>query len=188
VAEAFDASVMGIDGMAPWVDVVVARAKAQGLQGRCRFVHGNIRNFLHESANHDAILMIALGAVLGDAAATVAKLRRLVRPGGLIVIDDGYLVGRPPNQPGWESYVSLEETERRLTQHGDRIEVRLDRRSSMEAFDQDSAAAIERRAENLARRRPELEEMLREFLTEQQWEVSLWNTDLMPAMWCLRRV
>lgn len=188
VADDFDALVTGIDGMAPFLETAREQAVARGLEGRCQFVHGNLRDVLHQPMIHDAVLMIALGPILGDAAATVAALRRVVRPGGLIVIDDGYLVGPPPDEPGWEAYATLEETERRLVQHGDHIGARLDRRASMEAFDQVAADGIERQAETLVRRRPEWGDMLREFLAGQYWESSLWNTDLMPAIWCLRRV
>ena len=187
VADTFNASVVGIDGMAPFVEYANAQVKAKGVDERCRFEHGNLRDILKQSVTYDAALMIALGPVLGNAADTMAALRRVVRPGGLIVIDDGYLVGRQPDGPGWEAYTKLEETEQRLTQYGDQIEVRLDRRDSMKAFDQVADGSIERRAVSLARRRPELEEILREFLSKQQWEVSIWNTDLMPAMWCIRR-
>ena len=103
------------------------------------------------------------------------------------MIEDGYLLGRRPDEPGWEAYAPLQETERRLTQHGDRIETRLERLAPMKAFDRVVGPAIERRAETLARRRPELAVMLRELLAGPFGESSHWNHDLMPALWCLRR-
>lgn len=187
MAEAFDARVHGIDGTAAFLAMARQSAKARGLAGRCQFVEGDLREAVRTPAAHDAVLLIALGPVLGDAAETMAALRNLVRPGGLILIDDGYLTGPPPDEPGWEAYAPLKETERCLTRHGDHIEARLDRRESMADFDRVADPAVLRNAAAITKRRPDLAESLQAYLTQAFGEAALWNTDLMPALWCLRK-
>ena len=46
---------------------------------------------LAQASEYDVVLLLSVGPVSGDHEQTVADLRTLVRAGGYIVIDDGFL-------------------------------------------------------------------------------------------------
>ena len=86
-----------------------------------RFEVGDLRQAVKASRTYDVAILAAVGAI-GDYRRTVLEVRRIVRPGGVLVIDDGFLegdAGRTP--PGYGYYRSRGETVRELTSHGDRM-------------------------------------------------------------------
>jgi SAM-dependent methyltransferase len=182
LARRFRAHVLGIDAFAPFVEQ--ARAAAEGLS--CRFEHGDLREALRRPECFDAVLLIALGPVLGDPAATVGALRGVVVDGGLMVIDDAYLAGTPPSAD-WAGYPDRAATEAALTRHGDALLARAERTPAMQAFNQRALDLIRARVEALKAARPELEDMLERYLERQAFETDVLAGPVVPAVWVLRR-
>lgn len=187
-ARAFEARVLGIDAFPPFVDRARRKASAAGLGRRCRFVLGDLRDALRKERGHDAVAMVALGPVLGDVAATIRAMRATVRPGGLIVFDDGYLAEGVAPPPGYEGHVGLDATEAGLRACGDDILERRERTPAMRAYDAITLERIGGRARRLLRRRPELRRLVEAYLTRQEREIAVLAGPLVPAVWLLRRV
>lgn len=189
VAAALGCHVLGVDGFLPFVAEAERLAQAQGLGHLCRFRHGDLRDVVREGPLYDAVLLISVGPVLGDYTRTIEALRACVRPGGLILLEDAYPTPEAETQPpSTTEGPGHEDLLRQLTVHGDRLLV--ERTEPPERRAEDNArntAAIERRAEALARAHPKAASALRDFVAR-QYEESQWlDTETVGALWLLER-
>ena len=78
--------VLGVDAMNPFIDEARRRAEAAGVADRCRYRLDDLRRMLSAEGRFDGVLWMAMGERLGDLRDTVRQLRRLVKPGGWVVI------------------------------------------------------------------------------------------------------
>lgn len=187
VSRTFEARVTGIDAFAPFIARADERARASALDDRCRFVTGDLRSALPPERAFDAVLLIAVGPVLGGPRLTVAELREWVRDDGVMIIDDAYRASDSPPGDAPDGYMSLESTERALTAHGDRIEARRERPASVNDLDARALAWIRWRASALAAERPELADTLTAYVERQVRETILLEEGCTPATWLIRR-
>jgi hypothetical protein len=135
------------------------------------------------------VIYAALGGILGTVDQCVGLLRQPVRPGGHMVIDDGFLAGTERiRQPGYESYVLHKETLTLLTAHGDEIlrEVIIPV-DDIREVNQRQTALIRKRAERLSRRYPDAADSLAQYVERQERECALLEADVVGAVWLLRR-
>jgi ubiquinone/menaquinone biosynthesis C-methylase UbiE len=192
IARRFGCSVIGIDlheGL-----IADARMAASALElARCRFVVGDIVELVDVVGPADAVVYAALGDVLGPLDDTVGVIRRCVRPGGLIVVNDSFISDPGVSPPGgFEEYGSLDETRDRLTAFGDALVVEAfegddddpDELDDDESVDE--AALVAARAKDLARRRPDLAECLDAFVRSQSDEYEYLERATRGAVWALR--
>ncbi|MFY0563185.1 SAM-dependent methyltransferase [Archangium lansingense] len=190
LAREFGVRVLGVDGFAPFVEEARKRAVERGLSELCELRQGDLRDAVQELIGMDVVMLLAVGPVLGNAAETVGALRRCVRPGGYILINDGYVAEgvAVDSSPDLKDYAHLEETRRRLQSHGDRL-VRelLPSTEETDAYNASNTEAIRRRAEAIAARYPEAAALVREFVAEQERQSELLTTDLLGALWLLQR-
>lgn len=187
LAKAFDAHVTGFEGHTGFVRQARQAAEAAGLSERCRFVAGDLRGAFAEEARYDAVLMIAVGPVLGDMAATVGALRTLTKAGGLIVIGDGYLEDGTPPTDAYVTYADRATTDAALTRFGETIVARRERGPALAAFNDLTLTAVPRRAEVLKAKHPEIAAELDAYVARQFEEVALMDGPVVPAIWALRR-
>jgi cyclopropane fatty-acyl-phospholipid synthase-like methyltransferase len=181
--------VVGVDGFPPFVAEAERAAGAEGLSGRCRFRHADLRAVVQEGTLYDAVLLVSVGPIFGDHASTVKALRTCVRPGGFMLFDDMYLApGAGGQVPEYAQYAEREETLRRLTSHGDLL--RYESTSPPEeliAHNQRNTEAIAKRAQELARAHPEAAAVLEAFVERQREECELLETRTVDALWVLER-
>ena len=95
IAQAMETGV----GLLPFLQSARVLATERGVSHSCRFEQGDIRNLLGQEAQYDVALLLSVGPVLGDYEQTIAGLRRLVRAGGYIVIEDGFLAECRQSKP-----------------------------------------------------------------------------------------
>jgi SAM-dependent methyltransferase len=188
LAEHLGVRVLGIDAFQPFLQAARALATERGVSHRCRFREGDIRHLLGQDAQYDAALLLSVGPLLGDYEQTVAGLRTLVRGGGYLVIEDGFLpdgVAAPPLAAGYDGH---SETLRRLTARGDVVvrevicpieQARLVNRRNTDL--------IRQRASLLRARHPAYEQLIDEYVARQERETRLLGTDVRCAIWVLRR-
>lgn len=189
LARKFGFRVFGIDGFQPFIDEARNRAEAHGVSDLCRFELGDLREDLTRYRDFDVVVYAALGGILGTVDQFVGLLRWSVRPGGYLVIDDGFLAGGEGiREPGCESYVSHEETLALLTAHGDELvrEVIVPV-EDLRDTNRRQTALIRTRAEGLARRYPSAADSLAQYVARQERECALLETDVVSAVWLLQR-
>ena len=187
VARAFEAKVLGVDGHQDFVEIARQAAMDAGLDGQCRFVCDDLRSQLVGAADYDAVLMIALGPVLGDYAATMGLLRSVAKEGGLIVIDDAFLDMADAPSEAYEDYLGQEETEAGLQSHGDVIIVRQIRSPKLARFNDKLLEMLPIRARELALKHPELDGEIKAYVERQFEEVAFMDDQIVPALWVLRK-
>lgn len=187
LAERLDLRVEGIDAFPPFLEAARALAEERGVSSSCVFREGDIRSLLGQIAQYDAVLLLSVGPVSGDHQKTVADLRRLVRPRGCIVIEDGFLAGGVAHLPGCEAYAGHSETLRRLTAYGD-VLVREIVCSAEEtrSMNEKNTALIWQRAHRLKVSHPDLADAIDQYVAGQERETEILGTDLICAVWVLR--
>lgn len=190
LASTYGCEVEGVDGLPAFVDHADKEARAQALEPRCQYRVGDVRTEVEVARDYDVVMMLALGEILGDLRETIEKLRRCVRPGGCILIDDAFLRNDMPSGLGSsDRCYSHGQTLDLLQSSGDEIlgERLLDGPDVVKWY-KESAALLHRRAKALAARHPSSAHALMEFAQRQVQEVGLLSGPVVGAMWLLRRV
>jgi len=180
--------VHGIDLFPPFLGEARARAESAGISELCRFEVGDLRQAFKARRKYDVAVLAAVGAI-GDHARTVLEVRRIVRPGGVLVIDDGFLENDAgPTPPGYGYYRSRGETVRELTSHGDRMmDERLVPADELREYNRINTELIRRRAAELAARAPELAEALERYVQSEAEECAFLESRTTAAIWLLER-
>lgn len=189
IAQRLRLAVTGIDLFSPFIDDATQKAASAGLSDLCIFRRADILKYVDTGELFDLAIFAAMGDVLGPLDESMGILRRMVRPGGYIIIHDDYVKeGGSTDFKRWEGYVGRDETIRRLQAHGDKIvrEVPEADENLLAEYEQDNNC-IRRRAEDLAGRQPELREMLMAFVRDQIDECDFMAENMAPVVWVLKR-
>jgi SAM-dependent methyltransferase len=187
IAGELDLRVTGIDLFAPFIPECEARARAAGVGGLCTFVHGDVAKLAGTIEPADVIVYAALGDVLGPIPETMRIIRRYAKPGGHIIVSEGYLRdGGSRDVPGFENMRPREEMLAAWTAHGDVL-------VSERVFEDDNgdgdqeAAKIWQRASKLAVQHPERKDALLGFARDQSQEYAFLATHFVSALWTFRK-
>ena len=126
--------------------------------------------------------------MLGNYEQTVAGLRRLVRAGGYIVIEDGFLADGVARLPLAEGYAGHSETLRQLTACGDMVaqEV-ICSTEQARSVNQRNTDLIRQRASLVRASHPAFVRLIDEYVARQERETQILGTDVLCAIWVLRR-
>ena len=191
LAQAHAIDGIGVDGMEAFVSHANQRSRSLDLHHRIRFVCEDVLDVVQEAsgASVDLVMMLALGPVLGELSESITLLRRCVRPGGYILVDDAYLAeGIDPADERFEGCLPHAETLQALTSSGDEIVAeRAYEDAAYHAWCREMTGKITARAVSLARRMPELGEAVLAFAKRQREETELLTGPVVGALWLLRR-
>jgi SAM-dependent methyltransferase len=172
--------VHALDAFAPFIESARDLARRRGVTRRCTFEVADLRR-VPRSRRFDAALMIGVRP-LHDAA---PRLRSLVRPGGLYVIDDAVQLGRPPPDA---HALTPEQADALIAATGDRVlERRLSTPSAIGDMNDRIYARLAARARELAAQHPRLRPALRELLRRQRRSNRLLTGPLRPCLWIVQR-
>ncbi len=178
----------GIEAFPPFMEAGRALASRRGVADRCRMEAGDLRQHLGRPETYDAVLLLSVGPVLGDHRRTVGGLRTLVRPGGLLVLEDGFLAQGIDALEHCEGYAGRDETVRQLTAHGDELlREQIIPAGVMREINEKNTALIRARARGLMARHPDRADALAAYVARQEEETRRLGTDLICATWVLRR-
>lgn len=180
--------VEGIDAFQPFLQAARTLATERGVSHRCRFEQGDIRHLLRQAGQYNVALLLSVGPVLGDYEQTVAGLRGLVRAGGYMVIEDGFLADGVAPLPLAEGYAGHSETLRRLTACGDVVaqEIICPMEQSR-SVNQRNTDLIRQRASLVRASHPAFKQLIDEYVARQERETQILGTDVLCAIWVLRR-
>ena len=188
VARSLGLQVRGVDMLEPFVEEARQRAEAAGVATLCTFECGDARQLLNDPGRYDVVLLISVGEIFGALDATVQALRTVARPGGYLVIDDGYLpTDARVSYPGWDHLANHEETMRRLTSCGDAI-VQEALVTSEEMAEMNAAynRRIQARVKQLTHAHPEHSAALSAYVAKELDESQKLETQIQCATWLLR--
>jgi len=188
VAERLGARVVGVDAFPPFLEAARALAAERGVGHLCAFREGDILEVLRGEASHDVVLLVSVGPLLGDHRRTLEGLRRQVRPGGLVLIADGFLAEGVDALPGYEGCASRADTLRQLAAFGDVLVREIVTPPAETRAENDRYTALIRgRAERLRRLHPDLAGLMDAYIARQEHEVAQIERGFVCATWILRR-
>jgi demethylmenaquinone methyltransferase / 2-methoxy-6-polyprenyl-1,4-benzoquinol methylase len=104
LAEATDASIVGVDISEPMLDVGRKRVSAAGLDHRIRLQQAGAERLPFPDASFDAVTFTYLLRYVADPAATLAELGRVLRPGGGMASLDFFVPPHPFWRLSWRAY------------------------------------------------------------------------------------
>lgn len=97
--------VLGVDLFRPFIESCEEFAEKRGVSELCQFIHGDILKLAGNIEPCDVAIFRALGDVLGPLDQTVSVIRQYVKPGGYMIISDGFIKdGGSSDFPGFERY------------------------------------------------------------------------------------
>ncbi len=175
---------LGIDGVAEFIDEARKQAAGSGLSGLCEFRHGDVYSAAAEldaaGEKFDIVVLGAVGPILGDYGETLSVCANRLVPGGIIVMEDGYIPDEsdfkhPPLLKrnvlmGYAKQAGLELLEERI----DTVEE--PREAEAHEF-----AAVEQRCRELIAEHPEDARLFENYIRKQKEEYEILATKLTCA-------
>lgn len=185
VAEDLNLKVLGVDLFEPFIRSCRELAEIRGVSEVCHFVHGDILKLIGNIDPGDVVILAALGDVLGPLDQTVAVIRQYAKPGGYIVISDGYIKdGGSSDFPGFEQYAEHDDMIARLTACGDTFVSEIIEEVDFNRGEDELIAA---RARALAAQRPEIAADIMDYAEAQAREYDFLDENFVSAIWVLKR-
>jgi SAM-dependent methyltransferase len=170
----------GVELFEPFIAECEMRAEAAGVGDLCDFIHGNIVKQAGALPPADVAIYAALGDVLGPPPETMAIVSRFVKPGGFVLISDGFVrEGGSADFTGFEYATSRDDVLAGWMAHGDHLVLESLARDD----DGGEAEVIKRNVESLALRYPELKDKLLQFARDQQAEYDFLEQNFVSAVW-----
>jgi ubiquinone/menaquinone biosynthesis C-methylase UbiE len=180
--------VIGVDACKPFIEVAIQKAIEHNVQDLCKFIYGDIRLFVREKREFDLVVYASLGGVLGNFSEIIKRIRNCVKPGGFILIDDGYLKGEEKvDRVGYEHYVTHSETIKQLTSSSDKIVVEISTEGITRDINIGYLEAIKRRAATATQKFPHLKKSIEEYIKNQEIECEVIEKYILGALWVIQR-
>jgi ubiquinone/menaquinone biosynthesis C-methylase UbiE len=192
IAHKLQVKVKGIDIIPAFIEFAEQKAKEFSVTHLCKFAVEDINETVKKESGYDCVILGAVGNVLGDLrnpAETLTKLKATVKPGGFILIDEGFIPDESKRENirhnnalyfteqqwmAWFKETGLELIET-ASGHG---EGNLDKDSGM--------AAITARAGELIEKHPDKKELFEGYVRCQQNEYDDIDDSLVCVTWILR--
>jgi SAM-dependent methyltransferase len=189
LARQFGFQTHGIDLFEPFIEEARQRAQGMGIGDKCRFEQGDISQAITGPGDYDMVLLIWMGGVLGDAAQSIRRIRQLIRPGGLMVIGDGYLrEGVRADHPLLKRFECHETLQEKLTMHGDLLVNELEIPADMtNAFYREYINSLRKGAKKCAEEHPEHAGILWEYVNSNDLICKVMESAVQSCLWLIRK-
>lgn len=170
----------GIDGIGEFIAEANQKAKEYKVESLCRFEQADIREKINELPAFDVIILGAVGQVFGDYLATLTKLKRCLKTGGIILIDDAYI----EDSSAFNHSALLKRSEL-LKQISEARMVLIDEKTVNNADEQQSEYEqefdyITLRCKELIKKYPSQKILFEEYIKKQNEEYSVLTNDVVP--------
>ena len=189
LAKNFGFKVVGVDASEPFLADARTRAKQYSVDSRSKFLNADIREFVKTARNYDLVILASLGGIFGGYKQTIEVLRSVIKSGGYMIIDDGFLRGEKPLQrPGYSHYLPHQAVIKGLTSFEDQLisEVILTNEENS-AIDREYIGALKKRSIPLIKKQPELKKLIDKYIENQEVECDIIENNLTGAIWLLRK-
>jgi len=179
----------GVDLSVPFLDEARRKAAEYGVAGLCEFKQDDLIRFVGQARDYDIAVLISLGAILGGFDQTVGSMRKAIKKGGYIIIDDGFLTSAPKLiRRHYRHYAPHEKTLGLLASHGDTIVTeRIYTDEEKRAINDFYIESISRKAGEIVQENPSLEEPLVRYIEGQKEECEVIDEYITGAMWLIKK-
>ena len=192
VAKKLNVRVKGIDLMPEFIEYAAQKAKEYNVEDLCEFLVDDINEAVTTEKGYDCVVFGAAGVdVFGGPTEALRKLKATVKPGGFILIEEGYI---PPDSKRDDIRYNAG------AYYPEQFWMDLFRDSGLElietasghsegALDSDSGmAAITARADELIEKYPEKKTILEGYVSNQRNEYADIGDSLVCVTWILRKL
>ncbi|HEN21231.1 MAG TPA: class I SAM-dependent methyltransferase [Desulfobacteraceae bacterium] len=188
IASKFRHRVVGVDRMTAFLEDARQKASEYHVSRLCEFINQDIMEFVSTEHEFDLVILASLGGIFGTLKNTVAQLRTQVRPGGYMLIDDGYLrKAGSLKRKGYEHYKNHEDTIKELTAFGDLVLQEINTTDVSLKINDEYMSSIEKRAKQLVAQHPELENDINAYIQLQAEECDVIHNQIEGALWLLQK-
>jgi cyclopropane fatty-acyl-phospholipid synthase-like methyltransferase len=188
LAEELGFRAKGVDGFAPFLREAEGKAREHGVAQLCDFQLGDMRVAVESEQGFDVVIYASVEGVLGTFSDSVAKMRKTLRPQGYMVIDDGFLKkGHSLSRKGYGHYAPRKETLKQLKSHGDRVVKEMSTEAQTAQINAEYLDVITKQARELKALRPDLTDLLEEYVQSQQQECEVIDEYISGAMWLVQK-
>jgi len=194
VAQKLQTRVKGVDLIPEFIDIATQKAHEYDVAGLCDFAVGDINETVATETDYDIVILGAVGDVLGNPSETLRKLKRVVKTGGHILIDESYMKDDgKPEDIRYKNYEYLTEKQWAALFAESGLElVETVSASSLESPENlDSVSGmryITKRANELMEKHPDKKAMFEGYVRSQQSEYDDIDNSLEGAVWILRKL
>ena len=122
IIERFQARVTAVDISSPMLDAARERAQGCGALERLQLLKADVAEYTPEPASFDLTVMLGGGGIAGGFAGICARLAQWTRPGGHVLIVDGFWA----RAPAAEYLAHLEATVDEFRDHRGNVEAGVD--------------------------------------------------------------
>lgn len=181
LAQELGCKVMGIDILPDFIEFAKAKAKELSVDDLCVFAVGDINEAVKVESGYDIVVLGAVGDVLGTPEETICKLKKTIKPGGYILIDDAYGSGSDNDyctREGWS--VIFEKMNVRL------IAEKLGDHDELAILNREQQRLIVSRANELKDKYPEKAHLFESYIVSQQDECNELESEISGVTLLLR--
>ncbi len=187
LAKEIGCHVKGIDLIGDFIEYAKNKAEEWEVGHLCEFAAGDINEAVDNETGYDLVVLGAVGSVMGDPKETLKKLKRTVKPGGYIIVDDGYIM-EGAEAPRLEAeYYTKEHWTRTFYDEGLRLIAEINAGEETQSVNDSNTAAIAARAEELVNLHPEQSDLFEDYVVSQVEECDDMTDRVVSAMWVLQR-
>ncbi len=174
IAQVLGCRVKGIDIMTDFIDYAREKAEQYSVSSLCAFSVGDITEAVMIEKDYDVVILGAVGDVLGPPDKTIEQLKSTIRPGGYILIDDGY------GKQGSEiDYYTRDEWLDICRKCGVRmVDELLIADEKLERINAVQQRHIRRRCEELMKKYPEQAHLFESYIASQRAECDMLEQDI----------
>jgi cyclopropane fatty-acyl-phospholipid synthase-like methyltransferase len=188
IAENLNLNVLGIDLFEPFIDCCKQQAESRDVSELCHFIRADILKLAGKIEPFDVAIYAALGDVLGPLDQTISVIRQYTRPGGYMVIGDGYIRdGGSSDFPGFEQYAERSDMITQLIACGDTLVGEIIQTNDCDKGEHDEGEKIAARAKAIAARQPEIAAEVLNYAEAQAAEYEFIDENFIGAIWVLKR-
>ncbi len=188
IASNFGFDVTGVDAMPEFLKDANKKSSEYQVSGLCTYIEQDILTYVIDKHNFDIVILASLGGIFGSNKKTIKNLRTQVRPGGYMIIDDGYLKKKEfLSRKGYSHYRNYEKTVEELTMFKDRLLTEIPTTEVNIEINDEYLKVIENRSIELIDQYPELEKDLNNYLDLQREECDILNSELTGMIWVLEK-
>ena len=192
IAQQLRVRVKGIDLMPEFIEYGLKKAKEFGVEDLCEFVIEDINEAIKTERDYDCVVFGAAGVdVLGGPAEALSSLKATVKPGGFILIEEGYIPTggkREDIRYNSDTYFPLQHWIDLFDQANLELVESASGHSEGGLDNETGLAAIIARANELIEKRPEKKELFEGYVRNQRNEYADIDDSLETVTWVLKKL
>jgi len=189
IARSLGYRVLGIELYEPFIADCIRAAQFAKVEDRCTFELGNIVDLAGTKEPVDIVIFAAVGDTIGSIPETMTIIRKYVKPGGYMVISDVYkndLTG--VGHTAFSYAGTKDQTVAWLTAKGDSVVGCYEPEPTIANDDARLQESIMKKALTLAKKHPEIEADLANFVESQKAENTYIEQSLTDVIWVIQKV